>query len=115
MGGTRDLQPGLTSEGASPHPASAIDRRLGAVSGWLNGVTYGMQIVPSALLPATDRLAGQDKVRPVVRERWPGMSLFRVIGPGRSTAGRGYGRGGEIAGVMGLCRVGQARRLAIGH
>jgi hypothetical protein len=34
------------------------------VSGWLNGVTYGMQIVPSALLPATDRLAGQGKARP---------------------------------------------------
>ena len=39
------------------------ERRIGAVPDCLNSVTYGMQIIPSALLPATDRLAGQEKAR----------------------------------------------------
>jgi hypothetical protein len=64
--------------------------------GWFNGVTYGMQIIPSALLPTTGRLAGQEKAR-VVRKRRPGMSQFRVVGLvgqllGGDTAGAGKSR-----------------------
>ncbi len=58
----------VRDKSALGHPSSAFRIADSArCPGWLNGVIYGMQIIPSALLPTTGRLAGQEKAR-VVRK-----------------------------------------------
>src|SRR5215471_12564757 len=57
---------------------------------------------------------GRERAR-VVRKAGPRTSRLRVVSRGGSTARRGYDGSREVAGVMGLGRVCQARRLTVGH